>query len=243
MEIKKYGDLSNSLVVVANDNNRWVDAFGDVTKFVLENSTPTDDTTGDPTRFVMTVTEAGAGDTTCINSVTAEEKLTITTAANEYDGINLQAKGSQFNVNSSKPFQMYCKLKVSDATQSDLLVGLASVDTSLLATGSAHAVSLTGDGLFFLKLDATTTVSAEVYLDNSETGTADYATALGTSEVEFLIHYNGQVVNFYIDGSLVGGFTGSLPDSVLTPSINFRAGAAAAKTLTIYDFSVIQLNS
>lgn len=242
MEIKQYGDKSNALVVFANDNNRMVDAFGDVTKFILMNGEPTDDTTGDPSRFVMTVTEVGTGDTTCVNSVVAEEKLTITTAANEYDGINLQLKGSQFEIDATKPFQMYAKIKISDATQSDLLIGLASVDTSLLATGTAHAVSLTGDGLFFLKLDGVTTMSAEVYLDNAETGTADYGTAIGTTATELLIDYNGSVVNFYIDGNLVGGFTGSLPDSVMTPSINFRAGAAAAKTMTVYDWSVIQLN-
>lgn len=242
MEIKQYGDKTNALVVTANDNNRWVDAYGDVTKFILGNGTPTDDTTGDPTQFAMTVTEAGAGNTTCVNSVVAGEKLTITTAANEYDGINLQLKGSQFEVDSTKPFQMYAKIKIDDATQSDLLMGLASVDTALMATATDHAVALTGDGLFFLKLDGSTTMSAEVYLDDSQTGTADYATAIDTSATELFIDYNGQVVNFYVDENLVGSFTGSLPDSVMTPSVNFRAGSAAARTMTVYDWSVIQLD-
>ena len=242
MEIKQYGDKSDALVTFAKDNNVWVDAVGDVTKFVLANGEPTDDTTGDPTRFAMTVVEAGAGNTTCVNSVVAGEKLTITTAANEYDGINLQLKGSQFEVDATKPFQMYAKIKISDATQSDLLIGLASVDTALMNTSTSHAVALTGDGLFFLKLDAVTTMSAEVYLDDAQTGTADYGTAIDTSATELLIDYNGSVVNFYVDGNLVGSFTGSLPDSVMTPSINYRAGSAAARTMTVYDWTVIQLN-
>jgi hypothetical protein len=235
MEIKQYADKTNALVTFANDNNKWVDAFGDVSKFILENGTPVSTTA---TRFAVTAVNSS----TFLNDVTAGGKMIATTDTAEYDGINAQVLVSNFEVDSTKPFQFYCKFKVSDATQSDILIGLASVDTALMNVAASHAVALTGDGLFFLKLDGSTTMSAEVYLDNAESGTADYGTAIDTSATELLIKYDGSKVQFYIDNNLVGSFTGSLPDSVLTPSINFRAGEAAAKTLTIYDFSMIQLN-
>lgn len=241
MEIKQYGDKTNALVVFANDANRMVDAFGDVTKYILGNGTPADDTTGDPTQFVNTPVEAGAGTSTVVNSVVAGEKLTVTTAANEYDGVNFQLKGSQFEVDSTKPFQAYAKVKVQNATKCDLVFGLTSVDTAILAA-AGHTVDLTGDGLFFFKAADSTTMSAEVYLDDAQTGTADYGTAIDTTATELFIDYNGSGVNFYVDGNLVGSFTGSLPDSVLTLSYVFRAGDDGAEVGTILDMSVIQLN-
>lgn len=235
--------VNSALVTYDNDyRNRWLDAVGGgVVKYAMQAGIPTDDTTGDPTQFTMTVTEAGTGSTTAVNSTTAGEQLLITTADNEYDGINLQLKGEKYKVVASKPFYFGCKFKVSDATQSDIFIGLAETDTTLMATSSAHAIALGGDGLFFSKLDASTTLAAKAYLDGSETASADYETALADGTyVTVEIYYDGGIVYYYIDDNLVGIATASLPDGDMTPSINFRAGAVAAKTLHIAEMRCIQ---
>jgi hypothetical protein len=221
---------------------RWVDAIGpDVVKFELSQGFPTDDTTGDPTQFNYTVTEAGTGNTTAVNAVTAGDNMLITTAANEYDGANIQLKGEKFKLVSGKPLYFGCKLKISDATQSDLFVGIAETDTTLMATSSAHAIALGGDGVFFSKLDGVTTLIFKNYLDGAETGTASYGTALDTAYHVYEFYYDGESVKGYIDNTLVGTFTASLGDGDMTPSINVRAGEAAAITSNIAWMRCIQL--
>lgn len=221
--------------------DRVVDVVGTgVTKFVAHAGMPTDDTTGDPTQFTMTVTEAGAGDSTVVNSTNIDEIFLITTAANEYDGVNLQLKGTAFKLTSTNNFYFGCKMKISDATQSDLFIGLATVDTTLMATGSAHAIALGGDGLFFSKLDAVTTMYANTYLDGASTGSGAAGTIVADTFNFFEITWNGETVKFYVDNQLITSSISSLPDSAMTVSFNFRAGAAAAKTANIAELKCFQ---
>jgi hypothetical protein len=236
--------LKNDSKVFFDDTKtlRWLDAFGpDVAKYILDGIFSTDDTTGDPTQYTMTVTEAGSGNTTCVNATTAGDNMLITTDDAEYDGINLQGKGEKWKLESGKPLYFGCKMKVSDATQSDIFLGIAETDTTLMATATAHAIALGGDGVFFSKLDGSTTVAFKNYLDGAETNTADYGTALDTEYHVYEFYWDGESLKGYIDNTLVGTFTGSLADGDMTPSVNFRAGAAAAKTMTIAWIRVIQL--
>jgi predicted RecA/RadA family phage recombinase len=235
----------NSIKLVSPEKDyRMLDAWGDdVVKYSLEAGFPTDDTTTDPLGWTSTVVEAGTGTTNFIQAVTGNGDIAlITTAANEYDGGNYQLKGEVFDVTSGKKLYFGAKIKVSDATQSDLFVGLAETDATLLATSSAHAIALAGDGLFFSKLDAGTTIAAKSYVDGSETNTANVSTALDTAYHWYEIVYDGVVVKFYFDGELVTTFTADFPDGEITPSINFRAGAAAAKTLTIANLKAFAIN-
>jgi hypothetical protein len=230
----KTAKINDSIVIEADTPSwRWYDIFNGV-KFDLTPGFPTDDTTGDPSQFVSTVVEVGTGTSTVVNAVSSGSTMLVTTAANEYDGVNLQLKGESFKLTAAKPLYFGCKLKVSDATQSDLFIGLAETDTTLMATSTAHAIALGGDGAFFSKLDASTTLAAKMYLDGAETATANYATALADDTfVIFEIYFDGSTVFYYIDGTLVQQIAASLGDGEMTPSLNFRAGAAAAKTLEI----------
>jgi hypothetical protein len=230
----KTAKINDSIVVEADTPSwRWYDIYNGV-KFDLGTGFPTDDTTGDPSQFTMTVTEAGTGNTTAVNAASSGSSMLITTAANEYDGINLQLKGESFKLTSSKPLYFGCKFKVSDATQSDIFIGLAETDTTLMATSSAHAIALGGDGAFFSKLDASTTIAGKMYLNGSQTATANYATALvADTFMTVEIYWDGSTMYYYVDGTLIQQISGSLGDGEMTPSVNFRAGAAAAKTMDI----------
>lgn len=235
----------NSVKLVSPEKDfRILGAWGDdVVKYALEAGFPVDDTTGDPLGWTSTVVEVGTGTTIFSNAVTgAGDIALITTAANEYDGGNYQLNGEPFDVTSGKKLYFGAKLKVSDATQSDLFIGLAETDTTLMATSSAHAIALGGDGLFFSKLDAVTAINAKSYVDGAETNTAAVSTALDTSYHWYEIVYDGTNVKFYFDGALVSTFTADFPDGQLTPSINFRAGAAAAKTMTISNLIAVAIN-
>lgn len=235
----------NSVKLVSPEKDfRILDAWGDdVVKYKLEAGFPTDDTTGDPLGWTSTVVEAGTGNTTFVQSVTGSGDIAIiTTAANEYDGGNYQLKGEPFSVTANKKLYFGAKIKVSDATQSDLFIGLAETDTTLMATSSAHAIALGGDGLFFSKLDAGTTIAAKSYIDGAETNTANVGTALDTAYHWYEIVYDGTNVKFYFDGSEVTCFTADFADGELTPSINFRAGEAVAKTLTISNLVAVAIN-
>lgn len=227
-----------------NYDYRILDAWGEnIVKYKLEAGFPTDDTTGDPLGWTSTVVEAGTGTTTFAHAVTGTGDVAlITTAANEYDGGNYQLQGEAFDVVTDKAFYFGARIKVSDATQSDLFIGLAETDTTLMNTSTSHAIALGGDGAFFVKLDASTTIAAKTYLDGAETNTANVSTALDTSYHWYEIVYENNTIKFYFDGALVSCFSASFPDGQMTPSINFRAGEAVAKTLTISNLITVAMN-
>jgi hypothetical protein len=122
-------------------------------------------------------------------------------------------------------------------------VGLAETDTALLAVDTAHAADYgTSDLVGFLKLDASTTVATQTVLDGTVTATANYGTALTAAYVTYEMYWDGSTLFYYVDGNLVTQVSASLPDGELTPTINFRAGAGAAKTASIAWMRAFQAN-
>jgi hypothetical protein len=188
----------------------------------------------------MTVTEAGAGDTTCVNSETAGNSLLITTAANEYDGINLQARGESFKLESGKPLYFGVKVTASHATLCDLLIGLCDLDTTLMAVDTGHAIAIAAGGVFFSKLAGVTTVIAKAIEAGVETASVNAPSALTISATTMEMYWDGTTLYYYIDNVLVTSIASGLPTGDLTFSINFRAGSAAARTLTMGRGAVIQ---
>jgi len=229
--------IKNNALLMFDDRyiQRWVDAFGiDVVKFFLDAGTP-DQSAG----INFTTTETGSSTTT--NSLTAGKILTITTGTNDFDGVNMQLLGEQFKLETGKPLYFGIKCDIDHATNTDFLVGLCETDTDLLADATTHGIDISGDGVFFSKIDATTTIAAKTYLDGVETGTANYATAMTTSSTVYEIYWDGSTVYFYVDNNLVTSINSGLPDGDLTPSICFREGASGTKAMNISWFKCIQL--
>lgn len=221
---------------------RWLDASGSCIVRNMETGFPVDDTTGDALGYVTTVVEGGTGDTLTSNAVTAGDIMLITNAAGEYDGINLQRCGSNLVTVGDKPLYYGIRCKISDATQSDLLVGICGLKTDLLNTSSSHAITSTNvEGLFFFKADGATTIAVKSYVAGVQTGTANVATAMDTDYHDFEIYYDGDLAHFFFDNVLVASFDSGLPTATLTPSVNFRNGAAAVKTMTIAWQNCIQV--
>lgn len=206
---------------------RFVDAFGSVQKAIVDDTWRAAD---------FTVTATGTSPITA--SVLADAVALITTGANEYDGDNVQLIGSQFKLEAGKPCYFGAKLSVSEATQSDLLVGLCGVDTTLINASGSHAINVGASGVFFSKLDAVTAINFKTVSTATETNSAA-AGVLDTAAHVYEFFFDGVDLAAFFDGVQVAGFT-SYPAEVLTPSLCFRAGSAGAKTCTIHWIRAIQ---
>lgn len=227
--------VNGNLVYYDTHQERWLDAIGpNVVKYINQfTSLPTDDTTGDPTEFTMTVVEAGAGgDSTAVLNTVEGGELLITTDNAENDGVSLQLKGEAFKLEADKPAYFGVRLKVSEATQSDFLVGLCITDTALLGGLS--------DGVYFRKVDAATDIAFVLEKDSTETSTNE-ATA-DTSFHIYEFYFDGTNCQPYIDGVAGTQVSANLPDDeALTPSIEFLTGAASAETMNVDWIRAIQL--
>jgi len=216
---------------------RWIDVIGEtVVKHVLNpgQSVPVDDTTGDPTEYIMTPIETGSGASIVANSEAVAEALLITTDDLEYDGVNLQAKNVVFKCEADMPMYFGIKCVASEATNLDMLVGLAIKQTDPLNESGSHAVNAAVEGIFFLKLDGATLLQFQVFKDGVLTNTADYVTAMGTIAAIYEFYWDGTDLKAYIDNKHVATFTHGMPDTELVPTINVRAGDANARTLKVH---------
>lgn len=173
-----------------------------------------------------TVTETSASGTQALSD-TDGGALVLTNAAND-DFLNaMQLVKTTFLGATGKKMWGMGRLKVSDATQSDVIFGLQLRDTSPLATAA---------GIWLYKADGAATWTANV----SHGGTATTASSLGTLSdgvfTELGFYYNGKdEVEFWIDGAKVATLaTTNFPvGDALCPSFAVQNGAAAAKVLTV----------
>lgn len=178
-----------------------------------------------------TVTETQAGATQALTDADGGVLLLTNSAAD--DDLNaLQKVGESFKFESGKKLFFKARFKVSDATQSDFVMGLQITDTTPLAVT---------DGVYFRKDDGDANLDFVVIKDS----TASTATALTTvsndTYITVAFYYNGvdEVVyaastdsnNPTIRGKLA---TTNLPnDEELTISFGIQNGEAVAKTMSV----------
>lgn len=238
MSITMEKSLGGAKVIYnASKKVRWIDVIGEtVIKHVLNpgQAVPVDDTTGDPTEYIMTPIEVGTGTSTVVNSEAVAEALLITTAADEYDGVNLQAKNVVFKCEADMPMYFGIKCIADEATENDLLLGMFIKKTDPLNESGSHAVNSGAEGIFFHKIDGGTILTFKTYKDGALTNTANYATAMGIIAAIYEFYWDGTDLKTYIDNIHVATFTTGMPDTELVPTINIRAGSAAARTLSVY---------
>jgi hypothetical protein len=231
--------------LVARDSiltHRWYDAIGpSVAKYVTEFvSLPADDSTTDPTEFVNTVVEAGAGVSTAVINDVAGGALIVTTAANEDDGWSMQLGnpnlGRSISFAAEYPTYYGIRLQSNDVDQSDFFAGLAVTDTALLA-----AVT---DGIYFRSVDATGVVNFVIEKDSVESTTA-VATMADATDITLEFLYWGSNINAYVNGVLVTTIAdsdASFPnDELLRLSLEYLTGEAVANTATVKWMRIIQI--
>ena len=178
--------------------------------------------------WTITTTEAGTGSASEAVTSSAGGALLLTNAAGDNDLDFLQLKGEAFKLSTSKKAYFSARFKVSDATESDFVMGLQITDTTPLATT---------DGVFFVKDDGDTNLDFIVEKDSTSTDT----TAIHTMEddtfvtVTWFIDPDASKVFYSVNNAApVSVVNTNLPDNEeLTVSFGIQNGAAAAKTMTI----------
>lgn len=172
-----------------------------------------------------TVTESSASGTQALTDIDGGALL-LTNAAND-DFLNaLQLLKESFLPAAGKRMWFKTRFKVSDATQSDVVVGLQVRDTSPLAVS---------DGIYFLKADGAATVDAKILGSSAATTGSAIATLVSDTFIELAWFYNGKdEVQFFVDGNKVSTLaTTNLPATELAVSFAVQNGEAAAKTMTV----------
>ena len=210
--------------------NRWVKAIGPNVR-EWEMRLGSDFTTAKE----YTVTVVGGADAVT-QGILAGSRAAIATAATENNGVNIQVVGTPFQLESGKPCYFGVKMSASQATESDILVGLASTDTSLVA---AHAITV-ANGVFFYKDDGATAITTNA-MKASVNSAATVGTAMDTSKHVYEILFDGTSLSFFFDSALVNTITTGWPTDVVTPSIAVMAGTTTAVTSQVEWMRCIQL--
>jgi hypothetical protein len=178
--------------------------------------------------WTITTTEAGSGNASEALTSQAGGALLITNDDADNDLDFLQLKGESFKLSSSKKAYFSARFKVSDATQSDFVMGLQITDTTPLATT---------DGVFFIKDDGDTNLDFIVEKDSTSTDTTAIHTMVDDTfvTVTWFIDPDASKVFYSVNNAApVSVVNTNLPDDEeLTVSFGIQNGAAAAKTMTI----------
>lgn len=230
--------ISGNLVYIdrASHMRRLVDAIGpDVIKYVNDFVAGVQHATDSLLGWVVTLVEGGAGESTITVPDAVGGAVLLTTDAADNDGINLQLDGESYELTTDqKAVYFGIRLRASEATQSDFLVGLCITDTDLLGGMT--------DGVFFRKVDASTSVAVVTEKDSSETETTGVLTFAADTDYVLEFYFDGTSVEFFVDGVSVARHTLTIPDDeALTPSIHFLAGSTGAKTMQIDWIRAIQI--
>lgn len=177
--------------------------------------------------WVVTETDAAA-----TQALTAGDGglLLLTNTAADNDLVALQKTPASFTFTAGKASFFSCRFKVSDATQSDVAIGMQVIDVTPLDVT---------DGIYFLKADGAATV--DIFCRKNATTGSTTAAAIATMANDTFItlswYYDGvSRVAYAVNGTVTGALDGSssfLPDATCAVSFALQNGEAVAKTMTV----------
>lgn len=173
-----------------------------------------------------TVTETQAGATQALADGDGG-LLLLTNSAADNDLVSLQKVGESFRFASGKKLFFEARFKVSDATQSDVVIGLQITDATPLDVT---------DGVFFIKDDGSTSFALRVEKNNTATATTSVATLADDTFITLGFYYDGaSAIEYSVNGVVKGtSVTTNLPDDEdMTVTFAIQNGEAAAKTMTV----------
>lgn len=185
----------------------------------------------DYTAAEWVITETGTG-TRAVGNLDGGV-LVVTNAAADDDANFLQWSGNTasgavetWKFESEKPLWFKARFKLSDATQSDFVIGLQITDTTPLAVT---------DGVYFLKADGSTTLNLLVTKNSTSTTTAAATLVADTYVTIGFVYDGGSNIDIYLnDNRVASSATTNLPDDEeLTISFGVQNGEAVAKILSL----------
>jgi len=154
-------------------------------------------------------------------------RLLITNAASDDDASFSQKVGEGFLFETGKKLWFESLFQVSDATQSDFVMGLQITDTTPIAVS---------DGVFFRKDDGDANIDFVVVKDSTATTALAVTTAVDATDIKLGFYFDGvDKISIFVNGVVVGSsVTTNLPDDEeLTVSYGIQNGVAVAKTMTL----------
>ena len=181
--------------------------------------------------WTITTTEGGTGNASEALTNVAGGALLITNDDADNDSDEFQLAVESFKFASGKKSWFKTRFKVSDATQSDWIVGLCITDTTII-----DALS---DGVYFKKDDGDASIDFALELNGSATEASGIATQSDDTFVTLGWYFDGDTTNgikYYVDGTHKGTqttMTNLCTDEELAVSFALQNGAAAAKTMTM----------
>ena len=177
--------------------------------------------------WTITTVEAGSSSATEALADADGGVLLITNDNADDDSDFLQLSAETYKFASNKKLFFKARFKVSDATQSDFVMGLQITDTTPLAVT---------DGVYFQKDDGDANLDFYVTKDSTSTTAAAVSTVVDDTYLEVAFYYDGaSEVQYFVGGTKLGtSVTTNLPDDEeLTVSFGVQNGAAAAKTMSV----------
>jgi len=219
----------------STEPQRYVDAFGpDVVKFIDEFVQTPFSAANAPACYTTTLVNLS---TVALEAGATGGNLLITTAGAENDGATVQALGEAFKLAAGKQCYFGTRIAISDATESDFLVGL-------FITNATPLTAVT-DGVYFRKIDGTTTMNFVLEKDNGETATAYGSALVAATYYTLEWYFDGTNVDWWVNGVLqTRPVVTNLPDDEwLTPGIEFLTGAVAAITCRVDWIRAIQITA
>lgn len=172
------------------------------------------------------VTETQAGATQAIAADVLNGALALVNSAADDDVNQIQSAEQAWRLTLGKRVWFECKLNVSDATQSDIFVGLATTDTSIIAG--------TTDSVGFRKLGGSAVVSS-ITEDATVETTNTAATMVSATDIVLGFYWDGKNnVKFYVNRSSVSEHTTNIEQTnQLALTVTLQNGEAVAKTLNV----------
>ena len=171
-------------------------------------------------------------------------ELVMTSDALDNDGIQEQMDVELFTLSATKKFWFKTRVKYSKATQSDILVGLAVLDTTLLGSVDSDGVT---DGIFFSKEDGDALLDFAVQKNTAagQTRVTSVGTLAADTYITLGFYYDGAgEVTCYVDDVKKGSVamtSANMPDTALAVSFAYLNGEAGASTTTVdYVFAAIE---
>lgn len=172
-----------------------------------------------------TVTDVGAA-----TQAVADEDggiLVITNAAADDNSSFLQLASETYLFEAGKETWFKARFKISDATESEFVMGLQITDTTPLDCT---------DGVFFQKADGAATVDFIAKKDNTASTASAVATLEDDTYFDLGFYYDGKSsITAYFNNAAAGSVdTTNLPDDEeLTISFGIQNGEAVAKIMSV----------
>ena len=220
--------INGQLAYWDGHRKRIIDAVGpDVVKYVddfVVGGGP--DTAWDA--WTVTRVEGGAGESTITSGDTGNGTMLLTTDAADNDGLNCQLLGECFKIESGKPLYFGARIQsLSEATQSDLFIGLAITDTDILGGVT--------DSIGFQKVDASTDLTFVVNKNSTATTVAGLKTLAASTAYVLEFYYDGTNLEVFVDGVSVAtpAITNLPDDEEMRVSVHFLTGQAVAGSVAI----------